>query len=313
MSDALERICPDGDWRLSPPQSGSRKCDIYIVTNTSAAQKLALKVYREDAVSEQAPGLQFRALDRLQKAEPRIAAPAVFSFSAEHRAILMEWIDAETIQKVLWRWTLLPAKRQEAVKKTGKWLRRFHEVSHIAMQPIDGEKLAQKLATQLSKHKHTPHFEAIQHCIKKFEAAAQATGPDVPHALLHGDFTIRNVLMQDEAPIGVDIWGARMGPVFEDAARFITYTAVNSPFSLSAAPWHPDGVLSQSFAAGYGKDLLDVRSRSWILVLWYQFIRRWIVYSARSSAGSFAALNGWQAKRAATGARSLQSWLEDCF
>ncbi|MBO6506069.1 MAG: aminoglycoside phosphotransferase family protein [Kordiimonadaceae bacterium] len=313
MPDALERVGHEGIWRITSQLKNSRKCDIYLAANPSTSQKLALKIFRPGGTSEQAPGLQFRALERLQKATPRVLAPKVFGFSSENNAILMEWIEAETIQATLWRSILVPSKRKQAVQKAGAWLRQFHEVSHIALQPLDGNKLAQKLVTQLQKHGQTTDFDAIQQSIGKFEAAAKTLDMNVPHALLHGDFTVRNVLMQSGSTVGIDIWGARMGPVFEDAARFVTYAAINTPFALSHSPWHPDGPLSQSFATGYGKDLLDVRCKSWTLLMWYQFMRRWIVYSARQSKGNSVNLTRWQVKRAEAGSLILQSWLEDCF
>lgn len=313
MPDALERVGHEGDWHITSQLKNSRKCDIYLVANSSASQRLALKIFRPDGTSEQAPGLQFRALERLQKANPRVLAPTVYGFSSEDNAILMEWVEAETIQAALWRSILMPSRRNKVVQNAGAWLRQFHKVSHIVLQPLDGNKLAQKLGTQLQKHRQTEEFEAIQRSIAKFEAAAKTVDMNVPHALLHGDFTVRNVLMKADTPVGIDIWGARMGPVFEDAARFVTYAAINSPFALSNSPWHPDGPLCQSFATGYGKDLLDVRCKSWTLLMWYQFMRRWIVYSGRNSKGNPFSLTRWQVKRAEAGSLILQSWLEDCF
>lgn len=313
MSDALEGVCPEGEWQLSPALKNSRKCDIFLVTNPRVKRKLALKIYKEGTASEQAPGLQFRALDRLQNAELKVPAPQAYSFLPDKRAILMEWIDAETVQNALWRWTFLPAKRRRTIRDTGNWLRQFHKVSHIANQPLDGAKLAQKLVTQCSKYDASATNTSIQRSIELFEKAASSVKVSTPHALLHGDFTTRNILLQDCKPVGVDIWGARMGPVFEDAARFVTYAAINSPFSFSASPWHPDGALLQSFASGYGKDLIDLRSRAWTLLLWYQFLRRWIVYSGRPASGMPLYMGRWQTNRAKAGSLMLQSWLEDCF
>ncbi len=313
MSDALESICPEGEWQLSSALKNSRKCDIFLVTNPRVAKKLALKIYKAGTASEQAPGLQFRALDRLQNADPKVLAPQAYCFLPDKRAILMEWIDAETVQSILWRWTFLSAKRRQTVKDTGSWLRQFHEVSHIADQPLEGEKLTQKLVAQCSKHNASAASPAIKQSIELFEKAASALKVSTPHALLHGDFTTRNILLQDGKPIGVDIWGARMGSVFEDAARFVTYAAINSPFSLAASPWHPDGALLQSFASGYGKDLIDPHSREWTLLLWYQFLRRWIVYSGRPASGMPLNVGRWQTNRAKAGSLMLQSWLEDCF
>lgn len=313
MADALADVSADGAWQLGPKFSNSRKCDVYPVSNSNSAHSLILKIYRQGATSEQAPGLQFRALERLEKSAPQIAAPRAIAFDADKRAILMERIDGSPIKKAFWLQAFKPTTRNNIVREIGKWLRAFHEISHIADQPLDGAKLARKLATQQQKHQQSGQNSSLMHGIKSFSDIATKLEVPTPHALLHGDFTTSNVLIGDNGPVGIDMWGSRMGPVFEDAARFISYAGINTPYALSPTPWHPDAALTQSLAAGYGKSILDLRSKSWSLILWYQYLRRWIVYSGRAQSSNVLSGRHWQCKRAERASLSLQSWLEDCL
>ena len=313
MADALADISADGVWQLGPKFSNSRKCDLYPVTNANSSRCLILKIYRQGSTSEQAPGLQFRALERLEKSAPHIAAPRAVAFDVDKRAILMDRIDGTPTNKVFWLQAFKPTTRNNTVSDIGKWLRAFHEVSHIADQPLDGAKLARKIVTQLQKHQQCEKDSALMRGIESFDGIATKLEGSTPHALLHGDFTTSNVLIGDSGPVGIDMWGSRMGPVFEDAARFISYAGINTPFALSPTPWHPDSALSQSLASGYGKGLLDLCSRSWTLILWYQYLRRWIVYSGHAKSSNALNVKHWQSKRAEQAALSLQSWLEDCL
>lgn len=313
FSATLQQLAADGVWRIEGRVGRSRKCDIYIVGNPTHPAKLALKIYRSGSSSPRAPSQQFRALERLQKSDKSPAAPTPYGFSPEDRAILMDWIDAPSLQKSLWHHWWSSGQRHALIRSAGYWLRSFHDTTTIETQKLDGAKLVEKLNVQLEKHATQSSVSAaFQECIRVFARYAQQEVASTPHALLHGDFTPRNLLVRKKIIFGIDMWGARMGPTYEDAARLIAYILINSPFSLNTNAWHPLSKLQQAFADGYGTDQIDMMSKTWSLILLYQLLRRWLVYQSKEHQSPMDLVVGWQIKRAEKAAVSVKSWLEDC-
>lgn len=320
LSEALDRVEPGADWQAAGPTGKSRKCDIYELFNNLSEKRLALKVYRSGVSSEQAPQIQYRAMERVAKAATAsklLIAPTPITFIPEDRAILMSWQDAERLQNHLWQRLLSPGKRLRLIENTGRWLRAFHDISCIAPAPFDANKLAKKLTGKLHAPFEKPGNE--EHPILKnqtfrtawdrFHAGTASLDASVPHALLHGDFTSSNILVDGNSIIGIDMWGARLGPVYEDAARLLTYLAIQSPYSFSTSPLHPDGALISAFAKGYGRDVLNIQSNAWNFILLYQQLRRWIAYEERLAHGASGASTHWLINRTIRIVRQTMPWL----
>lgn len=319
LSKPLEALEPGARWRAEGPIGHARKCDIYRLSNDKSDLQLALKIYKSGTASEQAPQLQYRALERTEKAAvavPILRAPTPIAFLPDDHAFVMSWQQAPRLQKKLWQYWWASGQRRQWVADAGAWLRAFHDTSCIAPGAFDSSKLIDKLTVVQSRDAATrdrleaePAFAAAY---RVFASQAADSKNQIPHALLHGDFTPSNLLVSREGIVGIDMWGARLGPIYEDAARLLAYLAIRSPFSLSAAPLHPDGTLVRLFAKGYGRDLLDVHSREWHLVSLYQQLRRWVIYEQKHQTGQHSLATKWQLTRAKKIAMQSQTWLEHC-
>ena len=303
----LEAVAPVDSWQVHGPIGNSRKCDIYILSSSHTINKLAVKVYRPHAVSDRAPRAQYEALVRTHET---LACPKPYGFHAATSAILMEWIEAPRLNKVLWQKTLSPKQRLQLVTKTGIWLRKLHELSDPKPEAVEVEKLRAKLLTQLEKHEaaasRLTHNAAFQTAFHAFEQIGLKGAAPIPHTLLHGDFTPSNLLVKGTDVVGIDIWGARHGPIYEDIARLLTYLSVVSPFALT----RDNRRLLKAFQAGYGNDWLDVNSKNWCVILMYQLLRRWIVYQEHAIKGKHGLLSKWFLSRAQKTTSRTNSWLD---
>ena len=304
-------------WHISSHVLHGRKCDIYKVTNTTCT--LALKVYKPDMTSDAAPDIQYRALERCNQAaanQPILRAPKALAFLPDERAILMEWQQAGTLRSALWHRLASPSQRLNLIAAAGTWLRAFHTLSGITMQPLDGAKLSAKLDTQMSRKPGAMatlnNCAAFQTALDRFQRKAAHTGNETPHALLHGDYTPTNLLVDDVGIIGMDMWGARRAPIFEDLARMLTYLGVVSPFALKASPLMPKSTLVRAFAQGYGDDLLSPISETLYLILLYQQLRRWMVYADRKTSRPYSPSVQWQLARNQHLCRQTLNWLDHC-
>ena len=323
-TELLEKLLPTltavdatTEWHIRGPAVRARKCDIYKVTNTT--RTLALKVYKPVVASDIAPSLQHRALVRCNQAvnhQPLLRAPTALAFLPDEGAILMDWQSAPTLRSVLWKKFTTPYQRLELVTAAAKWLRAFHELSDIVSAPTNGGKLTAKLNTQMTRLPGAPALleqdPAFHKVLNRFFDAATDILDNAPHALLHGDYTPTNLLVDDAGIIGMDMWGARRGPVYEDIARMLAYLGIVSPFALWREPLNPDSALIQAFARGYGDDLFDLRSAQLPMVLLYQQLRRWLVYAGKNNRQPFSPLVKWQLTRNRSLCRQTLTWLDHC-
>ncbi len=323
-TELLEKLLPTltavdatTEWYIRGPAVRARKCEVYKVAN--ANHTLALKVYRPGMVSGAAPNLQYRTLVHCNQAaqrQPLLRAPTALAFLPDDGAILMDWQTAPTLRSVLWKKFASPNQRLGLITAAARWLRAFHELSGIGIEPINGGKLTAKLNIQMTRQSDVVALleqdPAFQICLDRFLDTAADAGKKIPHALLHGDFTPTNLLVDDAGIIGMDMWGARHGPVYEDIARMLAYLGVVSPFALSPMPQSSRSTLIRAFVQGYGDDLFDPQSSQFPMVLLYQQLRRWLVYAGKNNSHRFSPLAKWQLARNRSLCRQTLTWLDHC-
>jgi len=320
----LEKLLPTlnaieaaGVWHIGKPAVRARKCTIYRVSG--AHHQLALKVYKPDLVSEAAPRIQYDALKRCNDAEqnqPLLRAPTTLALLPDERAILMKWQTAPTLRSTLWRKTASPHKRLGLIKSVGRWLRAFHELSSIETLPLNGNKLLSKLDTQMNRKpeavallKKQASFDEAMSCFRELATTCTVL---TPHALLHGDFTPTNLLVENAGIIGMDMWGTRHAPVYEDITRMLAYLGVVSPFALQAAPLGPNGPLINAFIRGYGEDMANTSTNAFPLILLYQQLRRWLIYADKRNSHPLSPLAHWQLTKNRHLCVQTHNWLNHC-
>lgn len=323
-TDLLPRLMPtlsmidaSSAWHITTQPIRARKCDIYKISGGN--RTLALKVYKPGIASDAAPALQYEALQRCNKAalnQPALRAPKALAFLPDERAILMEWQTAATLRATLWRKFNSSNQRLDLVRRSGAWLRAFHELSDVSIEPLDGRKLSAKLDTQIKPKpcSATRLIDSIpfNRALDRFREIAASFNEPTPHALLHGDFTPTNLLADDTEIVGMDMWGARSGPAFEDIARMLAYLGVVSPFALARAPLDPQGSLTSEFMQGYGEDVMNAKSSAFHLVLLYQQLRRWLVYADKKASSPMSPMTHWQHAQNQRLCLQTLTWLDHC-
>lgn len=317
LSPTLETVEAATDWHIGEPAVRARKCTIYRVSG--AHHQLALKVYKPDLVSEAAPRIQYDALRRCNSAalgNPLLRAPAALAFLPEERAVLMEWQTAPTLRSTLWKQAASPGTSLKLIKSAGTWLRAFHELSGIENLPLDGKKLLSKLNSQMNRKPEAVALlerqASFNKAMSRFRELATKCTIQTPHALLHGDFTPTNLLVDNKGIIGMDMWGARHAPIYEDITRMHAYLGVVSPFALRAAPLAPNGPLINAFIQGYGEDLASTSTSPFPLILFYQQLRRWLVYADKRNSHPLSPLAHLQLTKNQRLCMQTHNWLNHC-
>jgi Ser/Thr protein kinase RdoA (MazF antagonist) len=108
--------------------------------------------------------------------------------------------------------------------KAGRWLRFYHDVEGRAPdRPLEpGRKWPLLLDAFSELARHGFDRGRLDHVTERLRAVAEdACAEARPVASLHGDFTVKNVLIEDDATIGIDLWGAHENVVDHDIASFL--------------------------------------------------------------------------------------------
>ncbi len=244
-----------GPWSVEDQVIKGRDSWVFKAHGPDAPFPLALKVYC-DAVTKREVVRQAGLLTRYHHAmadRPDLSVPAPWAALPDHRTLVMEWIEEPGLDTLLRR-----AGRREArirlLEVAGRWLRHFHVQSGPVLQPLQSDRLLQRIDLLLGGESGAGHkvrdrtfrsaYAALLRCAEDF------AGAPVPHATAHGDFMAKN-LLHGRRTIGIDLGGRANFPVTHDMFRFLIQAEVERPLFTPAS----SGIRSndaQAFLAAYG-------------------------------------------------------------
>jgi hypothetical protein len=299
IRNALAELAPVDTWRIKGPVILSRQCNIFRAQSPDHPMKIAIKIYH--AMELRAADIQYQALEFyhplfLNQNDP-FATPKPLGYLPQHGLVLMEWVDAPNLWRCLWGTLFRPTVRFALLRRTGAWLRRFHEHGGINSGEIHTAHYRQKIVNILAKSDDTKKlleqdtlFCKALDLLHDQESLLKCGGfACVP---LHGDFTPSNILMSATRRVtGIDIFACRQGPVMEDITRMMVYLSVAFPF--------PDNGRreTQALLEGYGEDIADADSAGFSYIFLYQYLQRWIRLSQRTSAFPLSIFDRWALAR----------------
>lgn len=128
---------------------------------------------------------------------------------------------------------VLPAEIDlESVALFGQKLARFHEkVSGKVLVPNDERPLSERITTKVANFKKTSYqaeVTAVFELLQKDLAAADVDYALLPKVVLHGDFSIRNLMHHGDELVLIDFERASIGVAYEDLIKFF-YNEVKEP------------------------------------------------------------------------------------
>jgi hypothetical protein len=281
------------DWNTGAGAIRRRKSTVLRARSASLGLEVAVKVFDITSAGDERRAVrQYEALQKfhplLKQGDGRYRVPAPHAFFPEQYTLIMEWIDAPSLARLLFTRMAMPGRRLDAVAEAGRWLRRYHEASELKLAPLDAAHFVRRLQQRFNAR---PDLERlldrdpvlVKTARRLHDQAATLQGIAVTTALNHGDFTPFNLLVAPQRVTGIDFWGRPRGPVATDLARMLVYLLMLDP--LSPIPGRDGAALLTSPAArtllsAYGTDVLpgpEVLS----CVLRYQALSRWWTLCSR--------------------------------
>lgn len=306
FKELLASVEPASRWNITGPVIQSRECDIYRAGASSLNLTLAIKDYHPGA-SRATPEQQFSALERCHPAmtdlSPQLKVPKVFLVNAQHRLLVMEWIDGTSLLHHLWNPFNKKQLLTDRLHHVGAWLRKYHDLS----QPESSQTKLKDLLKPFNKNNSNPEGFYLSRSVffqsvLEFFQGLEEEGTMLPtiDTIVHGDFTPANMLLADQKVYGLDIWGTMRRPIYHDVCRMIVYLGVAYPFYMVENLFTKQSLLTSKitcFIEGYGTDRLNPLSATFKIFLLIELLRRWRVIASRQDNLVTSVTNYYQLKR----------------
>jgi phosphotransferase family enzyme len=232
--------------------------------------RLAVKVY--SGVGQLAfAQRQFDALNLLWgdfSKSPRLKIPKPLDFLPDLPAIVMEEVAGCSVQELVkwasWlRWTR--EKALTACRNCGEWLHHFHSVTRVSQGQLDAREKQQSLHLGVARLA-TFGFDAetCKHLEEKIELLVNILSEqNEQRSLVHGDFTVDNVLLDGDITTVLDVEGRYQNLIYHDMASFLNSIALvglGLPMRESVIR-----LCSEAFLLGYLGDRKCNNSALWFL------------------------------------------------
>ncbi len=197
--------------------------------NVSETSGIVVKIFAKQFGRHDIPGAQYSALCSVWpvfKNSFAFGLPRPLDFIPELPALVMEQVQGVPLQKMFWTIGLIPGRFGEVVQachQSGKWLKHFHRGTDTTPRPLD---LLQKRDGAIENFVSLERFGFSKALLRRVRAsiddkAHRLAGVEMPTALVHGDFTVDNILVNKERYFAIDLTGRDINAVFHDLASFL--------------------------------------------------------------------------------------------
>ena len=216
---------------------------------------IAVKIFSED--DGETAKWQYSALKTIWPAFADggpLSIPRPLDYFDDLPAVVMERVDGTSLQELFGLLTWLPQRSSEVVAAchaSGRWLRRFHLTTRLDPASLDAVKKLKSAQTNLAELEKRGLPETLCHEILaalRYDAC-KLTDIRLEKAMVHGDFTVDNVLKNQDRCFVLDITGKDHNSIYHDLATFLNsllLIGLSSPISLPVF-----GRCGESFLAGY--------------------------------------------------------------
>lgn len=152
--------------------------------------------------------------------------PKLLSVDPEAQSVIFQYVPGRTVHETLELAEFGLADAQDAMRRSGKWLAEFHQATAQPGRAIRPDTMKGWVAEMRNSVKtrqvDVPRRDLYLLCAQKALAICEtARGAHTPVAASHGDFHLRNLLLDEDTAYGVDFDPTRFVPTGHDLARFL--------------------------------------------------------------------------------------------
>lgn len=267
---------------VSPEQVGSLSVEaihdadrrIYRLVPSLPGSAFVLKVRgasaeKPDDLSENASIVEYERIKAayaiVRKSSGAITMPVPVAVYPGYQAILTTWCGGQELRRSYyrqaWRWPAASAELRTCFRKCGEWLGRFHDLSRRTVATVPAmenrlrhlDRMIDEIGSSGRGRLGPAKLEHLRTVIR-----TGLTRPE--HTLfgrLHGNYTLRNILVSDAGAVPVDFEDSREDTIFMDTGQLVADVLLSS-YRLYIMPGFRQR-LAREFIAAYGRHVpIDV-------------------------------------------------------
>ena len=254
LADHDRRNRQNGNWTVTPIGK-ARESWLFKAHTPLAPWPLAVKVF-SSAMPVALPARQHTALRHYHAAmagRPDLTVPVPWGVLPEHRTLIMEWIDAPRLDKLLRRAVRRP-ERNRLIAAAGRWLRHFHDQGEQTLRPVKDIDLLRPVDTLLGgeggENARNPVFRAACGILR--DRLHEFADTRIALVTSHGDFSPANLFLDERRTVGFDFKANTARPTAHDMLHFLVHAK-----SFTTSPWmlltsRVDEHDLDAFVSGYG-------------------------------------------------------------
>jgi hypothetical protein len=254
LVDLDRRTGQTGNWNVTLIGE-ARESWLFKAHTPLAPWPLAVKVF-STAMPAGLPARQHAALRHYHAAmagRPELTVPVPWGVLPEHRTLIMKWIDAPRLDKLLRRAVRRP-ERDRLIAAAGRWLRHFHDQGEQRLQPVTDIDLLRPVDTLLGgeggANARDPVFRAAYGVLR--DRVREFADTRIAFITSHGDFSPANLFLDEQRTVGFDFKANAARPAAHDMLHFLVHAK-----SFTTSPWmlltsRVDERDLDAFVSGYG-------------------------------------------------------------
>lgn len=219
---------------------------------------IVVKVYSDNHDWKESSKAQYAALRTvwpLFKDSQKFGLPRPLDFISHMPALVMEEVLGKSFQTMFHPVYWISPKHFKAIVNAswgcGRWLQYFHQSTALSSLRLDLEHKHHGTTDNLSRLESMGFPRDL---VCKIECSLERrthalAGVDLPAALVHGDFTVDNVLIHRDRFCALDIWAKDRNAIYHDLATFLNSISI---IELTIpVPARLIRSCSQAFLSGY--------------------------------------------------------------
>ena len=240
---------------VSGPIAIGRHAAVYQAKAQDGAARFAVKVYLGPDMHYDPVTMATRQFTALEKARRALGPggerqlPKPFAVLKTNGALAVEWIEGRSVLAFMRQgWVGIDAY-MSLVEQAGQWLRKLHDAGEPSLIRLDGSAMTDEARAELTRCTSGSSVERLHGALSA--AAPRITSSEHMSSWAHGDFKASNIMVRDDALVGIDVDLGSRGPVLFDVASFLNDLSINLRFPgmLRLLPF--EDKLEQSFLRGY--------------------------------------------------------------
>jgi len=219
-------------WHIEGPVIRARRSEIYRASHPNIQPILCVKYSKAGERNAKSLKQEYSNLQKFSKAmvETNFKVPRPVVCLPDANILVLEWVNGKSVKFELNRTFRKYTSRQILLKKAAHWLKEFHLKGGIKSEIFDPQTLANQI--NLYRVNNPISFPSVDITVKKacetyYRETEQTAATKELFSFAHRDFTPGNIIVCDDAVMGIDMTKNTRRPVVEDLTRFLVDLNVN--------------------------------------------------------------------------------------